>query len=96
MKIKLRYIIITCLVCLVVTMGHNNEFDNSNVKLYANNSSDSYEKYIVQEGDCISQIASKIKGTRKTENVINEIQFINNVNDVIYPGQTLLIPTYKN
>lgn len=48
--------------------------------------------YIVSEGDCIETIAQKYKGDRKLKNVVTEIQYLNGVNEIIYPGQELLVP----
>lgn len=49
--------------------------------------------YTVKEGDNLSIIAIKYK--RKFENINNviaRIQYANNVNEIIQPGQKLIIP----
>jgi LysM repeat protein len=52
--------------------------------------------YVVKEGDCLSIIAEKyVQRFEKIENVVAEIKFRNNVNEVIYPGQVLYVPDYK-
>ena len=52
-----------------------------------------YTKYTIQEGDCMWTIADKYKPEGKTtKNFLAQIQFLNNVNETIYPGQELSIP----
>lgn len=50
------------------------------------------ETYIVKEGDSVELIASKYAKGRKLSNVVAEIQYLNNVNEIIYPNQKLIIP----
>lgn len=52
--------------------------------------------YTVEDGDCIEGIARKYKPKyKKLINFREEIQYINNTNEIIYPGSQLIIPVYK-
>lgn len=63
---------------------------------YADKSNKDYVEYIVKEGDSISSIAQKLKPDHfKTSNFVVKIQVKNNVDELIYPGQKLLIPIHR-
>lgn len=87
-KNKYKIIIVAAAIIAIVSFKQN----SNETKLYSNVKSSNYIEYTVEPGDCLSTIASKYKGHSKLQNVINEIEYINNINEVIEPGQKLLIP----
>lgn len=53
--------------------------------------------YTVQKGDCISSIAEKYKPKeQRLSNMILRIKVVNNVEEIIYPGQVLKIHLNEN
>ena len=62
------------------------------VALAKNNNADRKIVYIVQNGDTVYSIANKYKDQyEKVENKVAKIQIDNNVTEVIYPGQKLIV-----
>lgn len=54
-----------------------------------------YISYTVKEGDCLSVIAERYKPDHEQlDNYINMLQYANNTQEGIYPGQRLKIPVY--
>lgn len=52
-----------------------------------------YTRYIVQDGDSMWSIADKYRPYgMTTKNFVNELQFVNNCNEIIYSGKEILIP----
>lgn len=55
-----------------------------------------YIEYEIQPGDCVDMIAWKYKPSyMRLDNFRTEIQVLNNVDTMIYPGTELRIPIYK-
>lgn len=54
-----------------------------------------YTTYVVKKGDCLSVIADRVKGDKRLENVIAEIQYQNNIDKEITAGRTIIIPVYN-
>ncbi|NFA61303.1 peptidoglycan-binding protein LysM [Clostridium botulinum] len=68
-----------------------------NRKLLANNNNIRYIEYKTKKGDSIEGIAKKYAtDTMSVERIKTKIQIKNNIEEVIYPGDILLIPTVAN
>lgn len=85
MKKFIRSLIIIIILTIVVAIV----IKQNQTLLYRAN----YKKYTVQEGDCLWTIAEKTKPEGvSVRNYLAELQYVNNVNVTIYPGQQLKIP----
>ncbi|ACA57402.1 LysM peptidoglycan-binding domain-containing protein [Clostridium botulinum] len=68
-----------------------------NKKLLSNNNSMEYKEYKVKQGDSIERIAKKYAtDTISVKKMKTKIQIKNNIGEVIYPGDILLVPTVAN
>lgn len=56
-----------------------------------------YIEYEIQPDDCVDKIAEEYKPEyMRLDNFRSEIQVINNIQEMIYPGTVLKIPIYNN
>ncbi|RHW59703.1 LysM peptidoglycan-binding domain-containing protein [Clostridium botulinum] len=68
-----------------------------NKKLLGYNNNIEYKEYKVKNGDSIEGIAKKYAtNTMSIKKIITKIQIKNNIEEVVYPGDILLVPTVAN
>ncbi|MDT8718288.1 LysM peptidoglycan-binding domain-containing protein [Clostridium sp. 19966] len=86
MKRKIKIVLVLLFIVVSYTTFSKN---TTSKKVYSIKQS---KIYTVKKGDTLSEIAQKYKGNEKLTNMINEIKYLNNINDEIYPGEELEIP----
>ncbi|BAO05038.1 MULTISPECIES: LysM peptidoglycan-binding domain-containing protein [Clostridium] len=95
MKKTLKKQIAILLTILTISLLATIKIENR--KLLGCNNNIEYKEYKVKNGDSIEGIAKKYAtNTMPVKKIKIKIQIKNNINEVIYPGDILLVPTVAN
>ncbi|KEI95078.1 peptidoglycan-binding protein LysM [Clostridium botulinum] len=95
MKKTLKKQIAILLTILTISLLATIKIENKKLLGYNNNIE--YKEYKVKNGDSIEGIAKKYAtNTMPVKKIITKIQIKNNIKEVVYPGDILLVPTVAN
>ncbi|APF25200.1 LysM peptidoglycan-binding domain-containing protein [Clostridium sporogenes] len=96
MKKTFKKQIAILLTILIISLLATIKIENKKLLGRYNNNIE-YKEYKVENGDSIEGIAKKYAtNTMPVKKIKIKIQIKNNVNELIYPGDILLVPTVAN